>query len=127
MVHSPHHEHLLLEINELFGPLLKESKKAIYIYLDDEHKTCNKKFADLLGYKSVEEWVKFEFPVSDVLESDQEKVVEAYMGASKKFKSSEVTVTLVKKDGKKIKAGVLMIPFSYGNEIFVLHFITPQK
>lgn len=111
----------------MFGPLLDGSKKAIYIYLDDEHKACNKRFADMLGYKSVDEWVKFEYPVSDVMESEQERIVEAYMDASKKFKSSEVIATWTSKTGKHIKTKVLMIPFSYSNEVFVLHFITPTK
>ena len=81
----------------------------------------------MLGYKSVKEWVTFQYPVSDVLEKDQKKAINAYMKASKKFVSSKVTGTWVKKNGKKIKTEVLMVPFSYGDEVFVLHFITPVK
>jgi hypothetical protein len=31
--------------------VLDKSGQAIYLYLDDSHKVCNKKFADMLGYK----------------------------------------------------------------------------
>lgn len=127
MAHNPHHEHLMVEINEMFGPLLKNSNKAIYIYLDDEHKTCNKKFAELLGYKSVNEWVKNLYPVSDVLESDQKKAIKAYLNASEKFISSKVTGTWVTKKGKKLKIEVLIVPFAYSDEVFVIHFLSPKK
>ena len=52
-----------------------ESPQAIYIYLDDTHKVCNKKFADLLGYSSPAEWAKMEAPLSDVVEKDQQSVI----------------------------------------------------
>lgn len=127
MSHNPHHDHLIEEIKDYFNPLLSSSKYAIYIYLDDEHKTCNEKFASMLGYKSVNEWEKFLYPVSDVLEVDQKKAIKAYMKASEKFKSSTVAGTWVTKKGKKIKTEVLMVPFSYADEVFVIHFITPKK
>lgn len=127
MAHNHHHEHLIAEIKELFGSLLSNSKQAIYIYLDDEHKICNSKFAELLGYKSTREWVDNPYPVSDILEKDQDKGIKAYMEASEKFKSSKTEATWVKKNGSKIKTEVLMIPFSYADEIFVIHFISVKK
>lgn len=124
--HDPHHEHLMAEITEMFKPVLEKSPQAIYIYLDDTHKICNKKFADLLGYKSVQEWVDNQTPVSDVDEKDQEKVINAYMEASRNLKASTLSATVVKKDGKKITADVIMTPFTYQGEVFVLHFISPK-
>ena len=127
MAQNPHHEHLITEVSEMFVPLLSNSKKAIYIYLDDEYKICNKRFSDLLGYKSPKEWVDNQYPVSDVLEKDQERAIKAYMAASKKFTSSKIVATWVKKNGKKIKTEVTLIPFSYSDEVFVIHFISPKK
>ena len=125
--HNIHHLHLVKELAEQLEPVLSKSPQAIYLYLDDEHKTCNKKFADMLGYKSVKEWVDNQYPISDVLEADQEKGIEAYMNASRKFKASTIQVTLVKKDGKKIKAEITFAPITYKNEVFVLHFISEKK
>lgn len=124
--HDPHHEHLIKEITEVFKPVLENSPQAVYIYLDDTHKICNKKFADLLGYKSVQEWVDNQYPVDDVLEADQEKVINAYMDASRNLKAGRVSATAVKKDGKKIAVDIIMTPFTYRGEVFVVHFISAK-
>ena len=127
MAHAEHHEHLIKELAEQLEPVFSNSPQAIYLYLDDEHKICNKKFADMLGYSSVGAWVKNQYPISDVVEADQEKGIKAYRAASEKLKASKLSVTFVRKDGKKRKAEVIMVPITYRNEVFVLHFITQEK
>ncbi len=127
MAHDPHHEHLIKEIAEMFAPLFAKSPQAIYLYLDDEHKICNTKFAKLVGYKSVQEWVENQFPVSDVDEKDRERVIKAYYQASRKLVTQSLTATVVTKTGKKIKTEVIMAPITYRGEVFVLHFISPKK
>ena len=127
MAHAEHHEHLIKELAEQLEPVFSNSPQAIYLYLDDEHKICNKKFSDMLGYSSVSEWVKNQYPISDVVEAEQEKGIKAYRAASEKLKASKLSVTFVRKDGKKRKAEVIMVPITYRNEVFVLHFITQEK
>ena len=127
MAHDPHHEHLIKEMADMFAPLFKKSPQAIYIYLDDEHKICNDKFVKLIGYKSVQEWVDNQYPVEDVLEKDQEKAIEAYMNASRKLIASTVEGSWVRKDGKKIKTEVTLVPIPYKDEVFVLHLISEKK
>lgn len=127
MADDPHHEHLVKELTESLEPVFSNSPQAIYLYLDDAHKSCNQKFADLLGYKSIEEWVKNEAPVSDIDEKDQEKVINAYYDASRKFKASQLLANIVTKKGKKIKTTITMVPITYRNEVFVLHFISTTK
>ena len=127
MAHNIHHEHLIKEIEELLKPILSNSPQAIYIYLDDTHKTCNKKFADMLGYKSPKEWISNQYPLSDVDKKDQKKVIAAYMDASRKFKAAVLTAALLRKDGKKVKTELIMVPFTYQNEVCVLHFISKKK
>jgi PAS domain S-box-containing protein len=126
MSHDIHHEHLIKELSEELEPIFSQSPQAIYLYLDDAHKSCNQKFADMLGYKSVEEWVKNEYPIEDVIEEDRDKAIEAYMNASEKFTAATLSATWTKKDGKKIKTQVTMVPLTYKNETFVLHFITQK-
>lgn len=123
---DPHHEHLIKEIEELFEPILTKSPQAIYIYLDDTHKTCNAKFAKMLGYKSIQAWVDYQHPIEDVAKEDQQKGITAYMDVSRKFKTSTLDVTWVSKSGKKIKTETTMVPFAYENEVFVIHFISEK-
>jgi PAS domain S-box-containing protein len=126
MAHDEHHEHLVKELADQLAPIFNKSEQAIYLYLDDTHKICNQKFADLLGYKSIEEWVKNETPVSDVSEEDQEKVIEAYGRASGKFNASKISASIVAKGGEKISTEIVMVPITYKGEVFVLHFITEK-
>ena len=127
MAHDQHHEHLVKELAEQLEPVFSNSPQAIYLYLDDEHKICNQKFADMLGYKSIKEWVKNQYPISDVLEKDQEKGIKAYMNASRKLRASTLSATFVRKDGKKKKADIIMVPITYKEEVFVLHFVSEAK
>ena len=123
MAHDQHHEHLIKELAEQLEPVFSNSPQAIYLYLDDTHKICNQKFADMLGYSSVSDWVSNEAAVGDVFEKDQPKIIEAYGAASENFKASTFSATFIKKDGEQLKTNIIMVPVSYKGEIFVLHFI----
>jgi PAS domain S-box-containing protein len=127
MSHDEHHQHLIKELTEQLEPIFSNSPQAVYLYLDDTHKMCNQKFSDMLGYKSIEEWVSNETPVADVSEEDQPKIIEAYGSASENYEASEVLVTIVKKDGTRLKTKVIMAPITYKGEVFVLHFISEEK
>lgn len=127
MAHDEHHEHLVKELSEQLEPVFSNSPQAIYLYLDDEHKICNQKFADLLQYNSIEEWVSNPTPVADIAEEDQPKVIEAYGKASEHFKASTVSVAAIRKDDKKIKIKLIMAPITYRKEVFVIHFISEEK
>lgn len=124
MAHDEHHEHLIKEVAELFDPILENSPQAIYIYLDDQHKICNQKFADLLGYGSINEWASNETPVDDVVKNDQDKVIEAYGNASDNYEASTLSVAVKTKGGSEIDVELIMTPFTYKNEVFVIHFIS---
>jgi|SRR3989338_3481200 len=127
MAHDEHHEHLIKELADQLEPVFSNSPQAIYLYLDDIHKICNQKFADMLGYGSIDEWVNNEAPVGDVSEEDQPKVIQAYGQASEHFKASTIPATIVRKDGERIKTKVIMVPITYKGEVFVLHFISEEK
>lgn len=124
MAHDEHHEHLIKEVGQLFEPVLSHSPQAIYIYLDDTHKICNQKFADLLGYSSIEEWVANETPIDDVIEEDRNKGIEAYGKASENLEASSLNGTWKTKDGSEINTEIIMVPFAYKDEVFVVHFIS---
>ena len=73
-----HHEEFVKGITEQLKPIMAKSTQAIFVYLDDTHKACNKQYADLLGYKSAKEWADIDAPLADVKEKDQPKVISAY-------------------------------------------------
>ena len=125
MTQEHHHEELVKGITAQLKPILDKSPQAIYVYLDDTNKACNKKFADLLGYKSAREWQDTEAPLADVVEEDQERVIAAYENASEKMQASSLDVRLTNvKTGKTIKTNVIMVPVAYDGHIFALHFIS---
>jgi hypothetical protein len=119
-----HHEELIQGISGQLKPIMDKSPQGIYVYLDDTHKACNKKFADLLGYKSAKEWAATDAPLADVVEADQPGVVAAYENASGKMIASSVDVRLKNiKTGKAVKTRMIMVPIAFEGHVFVLHFL----
>jgi len=128
MTNEDHHETLIKGIAREQKPILDESGQAVYIYLDDPHKICNKKFAQLLGYKSVKEWVDNETPLDDVIEKDQPKIVDAFTRAAENLEAGSLTATLKNvKTGELIKARIFVAPLVYQGHVFVIHFLDAAK
>jgi PAS domain-containing protein len=120
-----HHEELVAGIAKQFKSVLDGSPQGIYIYLDDEHKVCNQKFATLLGYASAKAWNEADAPLADVVEEDQPAVVKAYMGASRKLVASQTTVRFKNiKTGRTLKASMTFAPVAFQGHIFVMHFLS---
>ena len=125
MVEHPHHEDLVKGISDQMKLVLSKSPQAIYIYLDDNHKVCNKKFADLLGYKSAKEWADTDAPLADVVEADQEKVIVAYGDASEKMAASCIDVRFKNVNtGKVVKARMVTVPIVFNGHVFTAHFMS---
>jgi len=123
-MNEEHHEELIKGVARAQKLLLENSPQAIYIYFDDVHKVCNKKFAALLGYKSPAAWAKMDAPLADVVEKDQPKVVDAYGKASEKLAASKIDISLKNvKTGAIIKTGLVMVPIVFNGHIFVMHFL----
>ena len=121
-----YHEELIEGISKQMKGILDSSEQAIYIYLDDIHKVCNGKFASLLGYPSPEEWAKVvgSFPELFVERSSQETLVTAYQQAMERMIPANIKVTWKKKSGGNISTSVVMVPITYDNHHFALHFIS---
>ena len=121
-----HHEELIKGLYEQLKPVFDNSQQAIYVYLDDVHKICNSKFAELLGYSSSEEWAKVteSFPDTFVDEKSQEVLVSTYQKAMEQIIGSEIEVTWKKKNGERVKTGLILVPIAYNGHLFALHFIS---
>jgi hypothetical protein len=120
-----HHEELIEGIAKEFKPIMDKSDQGIYLYLDDTHKVCNKKFADLLGYKSPKEWADTDAPLADVVEEDQQSVINAYMNASEKFFANAIEVRMKNvKTAKIMKTRMIIAPVAYAGHVFTAHYFS---
>jgi hypothetical protein len=124
MDEQKHHEELIKGISKEQKFILDKSAQPVYIYFDDNHKVCNKKFAELLGYKSPGEWAKMDAPLADVVEKDQQRVIDAYTRASEELNASQLEIKLKNvKTGKVVKVSLIMVPVIYSGHVFVMHFL----
>lgn len=119
-----HHEDLVSGFYNQLKEIFDSSEQAIYLYLDDNHKVCNEKFAKMQGYSTPEEWAKVENPLeAGVDKSSQAAVVSAYRKAMEKLSASKIDVTLKKKTGETFDASIIMVPVAYQGHLFALHYI----
>ena len=120
------HEALISGISTQMKSILESSQQAIYIYLDDIHKVCNKKFASMLGFRSPEEWAKGKdsFTMEFVDPGSQETLVNAYQQAMEKMIPANIKVNWKKKTGGTVATTVVMVPIEYDNHLFAMHFIS---
>jgi hypothetical protein len=123
--HGHTHQDLFGELTLQLQPLLESSQQAVYVFFDDEHKVCNKNFATLLGYDSAEEWAQMEgsFPALFVDESSQDTLIGAYQNAMQNVAASTINVRWAKKSGGTADSTVILVPLSYKDHLFALHFV----
>lgn len=125
MANEHNHEELVGNIARQLEPVLKKSKQAVYIYLDDVHKVCNDNFAKILGYESAKEWAATQAPLTDVVEEDQKAVISAYQNAVDNFMASTLDITMrnVKND-KLVKVRMILAPIVLDGHVFSIHFLS---
>ena len=127
MSEQSHHEDLVNRFHGQLKQIFDDSPQAIYLYLDDNHKVCNKKFASLLGYGSPDDWAKIENPLEEnVAKESQDAVVSAYFNASEKMIASQMDVKMKTTSGSVLEASVIVVPVAYQNHMFALYFISKK-
>jgi hypothetical protein len=121
-----HHAEIIDGATAQLQPLFDHSSQAIYLYLDDHHKSCNKSFSKLLGYSSPSAWagVKTSFPETFVAKKSQRTLVSAYKEAMEKGTGSVNDVTWKKKNGSEVKSRTILVPLTFEGHALALHFIT---
>jgi len=120
-----HHEALVNGFYSQLKQIFDSSEQAIYLYLDDNHKVCNKKFASLLGYSSPEEFAK----IDNILEANVDKksqptLVSAYRAAMEKMVGSTISIKIKKNSGSTVDTTIIMVPVAYQGHLFALHFVS---
>ena len=110
---------------EEYKNIFEGSGQGIYVYLDDNHFVCNKKFASLLGYDSAKEIedMKGDFLGSFVADGSKDSLASTYQKASEKFEGSSIKVSWKKKDGGSVETNCILVPISYEGHVLALHYI----
>jgi hypothetical protein len=118
------HEELVKGLYTQMKPVMDKSEQPI-IYLDDDHKACNNRFATLLGYKSPEDWaVNGGFLDIFVAEKSRGTLSTAYWNAMQKMVASSVQLTLMKKGGGTVETTMILVPLFFEGHLFSVHFVT---
>jgi PAS domain-containing protein len=106
--------------------LYNQSQQAMYLYQDDHNKSCNARFAKLLGYANPEAWaaVHESFPQAFVQPESQDKLIDAYQNAIQNGVGGTIPVTWKRRDGKPVETEVTMVPIDVEGRRLALHFIS---
>jgi len=125
MEHHHDHQALLDNIHQQLKPLFDNSKQGMYVFLDDQHSVCNAKFAKLLGFKTPAEWAKVNTSFLDayVAPDSQDTLANAYRAAMEEGTPSQISVTWLGKDGKKVKTSVTLAPLVFDNHLVAIHWV----
>jgi PAS domain S-box-containing protein len=114
----------LKELAEHLRPIFDESADGVYIWLDEDTKTCNERLAKLFGY-TVEEWeATNDFAHTFVADEDRGPYVWNYQN---RVHGRTIPTTFRfkgrRRDGSTFDAETDMIPLSFGGHVIAYHFV----
>ena len=118
------HEHVLSELLEQLMPVFSHSPDGVYLYLDETHKVCNKRMADMFGL-TIEEWRKVpSFLEEFVAPQDRELFASHYREHVAALKNPvSFRFHGVRKNGEPFLAETEMIPISWNGHPIAYHFV----
>jgi hypothetical protein len=123
-----HHEEVVKGLYDQMKPVFDSSEQPIFLYLDDNHKACNSKFAKMLGFKSPQEWAEIQGVLEvSVAEKSRETLMTAYWDAMKKKIASTTQITWMKKGGGTFDSTVILVPMFFDGHLFSVHFVTQVR
>ena len=120
-----HHEELVKGLYDQMKPIMEGSDQPIFIYLDDNHKACNNKFASMLGFKSPQEWAEKQgFLEVYVTEKSRETLSSRVLAGDREKVASTIPMTWMKKDGAVMDSTMILVPMFFEGHMFSVHFVT---
>ena len=118
------HEKAVKDLEFQYKIVMDKSVDGVFIYLDDEHKACNTKLADMFGYTKAEWEAKSPFLDNFIAEDDRQTVSDNYWKYIKGARTvSSAVIRGVRKDGKLFKAHITQFPLSYKRRLFTIGFV----
>jgi PAS domain-containing protein len=122
------HDHgaVIAAVRAQYSEILDDSSQGMYIFLDEQHKVCNARFATMLGYESPEAWDQpGSFTDQYVDPQSQMTLVSSYRGAMEQKVASTINVTWKTREGGQVPTTVILVPIAYDGELLALHFVSP--
>jgi hypothetical protein len=124
-VEEQSHVKLPGEIASQHGPLPYELPRETCIYMNDDSRFRNEKFAGISGYDPVKKWDDAGAPLANIIEEDRGAVVAAYRKASESMAAICVDVRVRNiKTHKIINTTMVVTPMNdTSTHVFTVHFI----
>jgi PAS domain S-box-containing protein len=118
------HAEVIPALTEQLEPVFESSPDGVYIWLDDTHKFCNERLAEMFGY-TVAEWCAVpHFLEGFVDDADQEMYAWNYQN---RVAALTFPVTFRfrgrRKDGTTFAAETDMIPLAFEGHAVAYHFV----
>jgi hypothetical protein len=118
---------IIQTVTEELRPILEGSPQGIYVFLDEAHKVCNGKFAEMLGYESPADWDRpVSFTDQYVDPASHQTLVSTYRHAMEHQVGAMIDVTWKRLDGGSVPTSVILVPIALGGALMALHFVTPR-
>jgi PAS domain S-box-containing protein len=118
------HEDVIPVLAEHLRPVFESSPDGVYVWLDEEHWTCNDNLARMFGY-TVDELENMPYFLQRMVhEVDQENLSWNYWNRVQPL-AFPVTFRFrgVRKDGNAFQAETDMIPLTFGGHTIAYHFV----
>ena len=118
------HQDVLNSLQEQFMPVFLHSPDGVYLYLDDRHKVCNQRLADMFGM-TMHEWSNVpNFLETFVAPQDRELVASNFEKHVSALTSPvSFRFTAIRKSGETFTAETVMIPVSWNGYPIAYHFV----
>ena len=118
------HDEVIPQLAEHLAPLFEASPDGVYVWLDEEHWTCNERLAELFGSTVAELGNTAGFLQRFVAQDDQglfswnfwNRVQERAFPVTFRFRAVRV-------DGSTFLAETDMVPLTYGGHTVAYHFV----
>lgn len=118
------HETAIGELVEQFRPVMEGSPDGVYLWLDEAHKACNERLANLFGF-TVEGWSATQ-PFLDNFVAEEDRRLYSW-NYHNRVATLAFPVTFrfrgLRKDGSTFAAETDMIPISHRGQAVAYHFV----
>jgi hypothetical protein len=118
------HRRWIGELEDAWGPLFDACLDGIYIYIDDEHKTCSAKLAAMLGI-TVDHFKEMESYLDECVDAESiDIVVHTYMKhLADEPRPVKLDYVARRSDGSTFPATLHQVPIVHDGELIALGFI----